>query len=61
MTAKQCAIRDIKKYLKQENQVFIAFREELDPVMNKLEKEYIEHQNNGKSWCLSGWSFSCDL
>lgn len=57
MSAKQQAMRDIIESLKEEHKAFIAFRKELNPIMEDLVESYIECQDTHKSWCLSGWSF----
>ena len=44
MSAKECAEKDIKRYLRQEGKVFMAFIEELNPIMDSLTEEYIEEQ-----------------
>ena len=46
MNVKQQAIRDIKKSLRQQCKVFLAFRTELDPVMDDLVKEELEKQRS---------------
>lgn len=56
MSAKECAIKDIKDCLRQEGKAFIAFRKELNKTMRSLVREQILAQKKG-SWCLSAWSF----
>lgn len=46
MNVKQQAIRDIKKSLRQQSKVFLAFRAELDSVMDNLVKEELERQQS---------------
>lgn len=51
MTARQQAIKDIKDDLKKEGKSFIAYRTELNPVMNELVNNQIKKQ----SYCMSLW------
>lgn len=44
MTVEELAIKDIKDELRQESKSFIAFRKKLDPIMNKMVKEYTKLQ-----------------
>lgn len=44
MTAKQKAIQDIKECLRQESKAFIAFRTELNPIMDELVKQQLKEQ-----------------
>lgn len=44
MSAKQQAILDIKKDLEKQGKCFIAFKSELNPVMNKLVNRQIKAQ-----------------
>lgn len=46
MTAKQQALMDIKKELKENHKSFLAFRTNLNPVMDKLVNDYIHLQNS---------------
>lgn len=52
--AREQAIKDIKEELEREHKAFIAFRKELNPVMNELVKEQLQEQHR-RSWCLSIW------
>ena len=45
MTARQAAIRDIQDDLRQNHKCFIAFKRELNPVMDKLVRNQLEQQN----------------
>lgn len=38
--AKKQAIHDIKKSLKEEKKVFLLFRKELNPIMDKIVENY---------------------
>lgn len=51
--AKQQAVKDIKECLKQQNKAFIAFRSELNPIMDSIVDDYSRQQ---KSVCLSCWT-----
>lgn len=44
MTAEKSAIEDIKDDLMRESKSFLAFRRKLNPVMQKMVKDYIELQ-----------------
>lgn len=44
MTAKQKAIQDIKECLRQESKAFIAFRTELNPIMDELVEQQLKKQ-----------------
>lgn len=46
MSPRQQAIKDIKSELKDEHKAFIAFRTELNPVINMLVKKQIEEQGS---------------
>jgi len=46
MSAKQQAIKDIKRELKAEHKSFLAFRAELNPIINMLVKRQIEEQES---------------
>jgi hypothetical protein len=46
MTAKQQAIKDIRKSLKANSKAFIAFRTELNPIMDELVNEQIKQQEH---------------
>lgn len=54
MTAKQAAVRDIKKSLRSESKCFLNFIPELDSIMESLVQQQIEAQEKiQSSWCLS--------
>ena len=55
MTAKQQAIQDIKMSLRANNKAFIAFRSELNPIMDELVNNQIKQQER-ISYCLSCWT-----
>ncbi len=58
MTAKQAAVRDIKKSLRSESKMFLAFHKELDSIMESLVQQQIEAQEKIQpSWCLSLFTF----
>ena len=44
MTAKQQAVKDIKRSLKEQRVSFLAFHRELDPVMEEIVNDYLEEQ-----------------
>lgn len=46
MTAKEQAVQDIQNELNKQGKCFIAFRTELDPIMESLERNQIEEQNS---------------
>lgn len=46
MTAKQAAIEDIRKELQSQGKCFIAFKNELNPVMRKLVSSQLRAQKN---------------
>lgn len=50
MTAKKQAIMDIKDALRQNHKAFIAFRRELNPIMNKLVCNHIRQQQSISLW-----------
>ena len=60
MSVRELAERDIRESLKQNGKSFIAFRTELNGVMNEITTEYLEAQQKSDeerhSWCLSGWA-----
>lgn len=58
MTARECAIADIKEDLKQQSKSFISFGTELTKVMNQLVREHIKQQKKKTSYCLSSYSWS---
>ena len=45
MTARQQAIQDIKDDLRQHNLSFIAFRKELNPIMDRLVNQQLKEQS----------------
>jgi hypothetical protein len=54
MTAKQAAVRDIKKSLRSESKCFLNFIPELDSIMETLVNQQIEAQEKiQSSWCPS--------
>ena len=55
MTAKQKAIQDIRECLKENHKAFIAFRSELNPIMDELVDNQIKQQEK-VSYCLSCWT-----
>lgn len=44
MTAKKSAIRDIKESLRNQGKCFLAFRQELNPIMDRLVSEQLKAQ-----------------
>ena len=46
MTAKKQALRDIMEDLRKDGKCFLAFRSELNPIMDKLVEQYLEQQNS---------------
>jgi hypothetical protein len=52
LIAQQTALADIKKELSKEHKIFMQFRTELDPIMDKLVDKQVEEQER-ISWCLS--------
>ena len=48
MSAKEKAIQDIKEDLKKEKKVFLAFINDLNPIMDSLVKNQIQQQANIK-------------
>lgn len=44
MSAKQCAERDIRESLKIQGKCFLAFRTELNPIMDTLVNEQLKAQ-----------------
>ena len=44
MTAKNLAIRDIKESLRKQGKCFLAFRKDLNPVMELLVSEQLKAQ-----------------
>lgn len=46
MSAKEAAINDIKKDLLQHNKSFIAFKQELNPIMRKLVRKHLMEQQS---------------
>jgi len=46
MSAKQQAVRDIREALTEANKAFIAFHNELNPIMRKLVREQLEAQKS---------------
>ena len=58
MTAKQAAVRDIKKSLRSKSKCFLNFIPELDSIMETLVNQQIEAQEKIQpSWCLSLFTF----
>ena len=44
MSPKDLAVRDIKEDLRNQNKCFLAFRQELNPIMRKLVSQHIKAQ-----------------
>ena len=44
MSAKDYAVKDIRESLEIKGKCFLAFRRELDPIMDSLVEEQIEQQ-----------------
>ena len=55
MSAKDLAIQDIQSELERQGKSFLAFRTQLDPVMDSLVNEQLKLQEKA-SYCLSGYS-----
>ena len=55
MSVKDVAIQDIQSELEKEGKSFLAFRTQLDPVMDSLVSEQLQAQEKA-SYCLSGYS-----
>ena len=55
MSAKESAIQDIQSELEKQGKSFLAFRTQLDPVMDSLVDEQLKLQEKA-SYCLSGYS-----
>ena len=55
MSAKESAIQDIQSELEKQGKSFLAFRTQLDPVMDTLVSEQLKLQEKA-SYCLSGYS-----
>ena len=55
MSAKESAIQDIQSELEKQGKSFLAFRTQLDPVMDSLVNEQLQMQEKA-SYCLSGYS-----
>jgi hypothetical protein len=49
MTAKQKAILDIKQELRDQAKAFIAFRTELNPIMDELVSDYYNKEEESCS------------
>lgn len=55
MSAKEQAVMDIQSELEKQGKSFLAFRTQLDPVMDTLVSEQLKLQEKA-SYCLSGYS-----
>lgn len=55
MSAKESAIQDIQSELEKQGKSFLAFRTQLDPVMDSLVNEQLQMQEKA-SYCFSGYS-----
>ena len=55
MSAKEQAVMDIQSELEKEGKSYLAFRTQLDPVMDSLVSEQLQAQEKA-SYCLSGYS-----
>ena len=55
MSAKEQAVMDIQSELEKQGKSFLAFRTQLDPVMDTLVSEQLKLQERA-SYCLSGYS-----
>lgn len=44
MTAKEQALQDIKDDLRQDSKCFLAFKENLNPIMDELVEDYTKLQ-----------------
>ena len=55
MSAKDLAIQDIQSELERQGKSFLAFRTQLDPVMDSLVNEQLKLQEKA-SYCLSEYS-----
>ena len=52
MSAKELAIQDIKNELEKNHKCFLAFRTELNPIMDKLVSEHLKAQQKASNQVL---------